>query len=204
MTAVLARRQLREAVKTVVQAITGVTVESPGDWATPPGKLPNIKLRCGIDRKQSVAKTQPEFTTTVTLELLARVGASTASAAQDAIEDLGQKIELAILGAPAFVVLLQQVSSVTTQTEINAEGEQHLAGIQMSIDCEVFEAFDPTEINPADYPALQQLNVHVDTAAPFDATGTYASPAFPDSVTPAPRTSGPDGRDEGTLQLDMT
>lgn len=201
---VLARRQIREAVKAVLTVLTGVTVESPGDWDTPPGKLPNIKLRCGTERKQSVTKSMPEFTTTVTLEVLARVVASTDVDAQDQIEALGQIIEQAILGAPAFIKILQQVSSITTVTEITSEGQRHLAGIQMLIDCEVFESFDPTEINPSAYPALQEMLIHVDTAKPFDATGTYAAPPFPDSVTPAPRTSGPDGRDEGTLQIDLT
>jgi hypothetical protein len=200
----LARRQLRTTARAVIEAITGITVESPGDWDTPPSRLPNIKLRAPNERKQSVTRTMPEFTTVVTLEMLITVVGNTAEEAQDAIEDLGQQVEACFFGAQPLVQLCQQFPTVTTDTDISADGQRHTARAVMRVDCEVFEAFDPTEINPADYPALQQVNVHADTARPFDASGTYANPPFPSAVQPAPRTTGPDGRDEGTLQLDMT
>ena len=34
-------------------------------------------------------------------------------------------------------------------------------------------------------------------------SGTYTGSPFPGSVTAAPRTTGPDGRDEGALQIDL-
>ncbi len=203
MSGILARRQLRLAAKQAISAFTGVTVESPGDWESQPVNMPSIKLRCPMERKQSLARTMPEFTTTVTLELLARVVADTEDAAQDAIEALGQAIEQAVFGSVALVRLCQQFSTVTTETDISADGKKHFGGIKLSIDCELFESFDPTEINPADYPAAQKVAVHVDTAQPFDATGIYPSPAFPASVPPAPRTTGPDGRDEGYLEINL-
>ena len=200
---VLARRQLRQAALAAIERISGITVESPGDWDTVAAQLPNVKLRCGTERKSSITRTEPEFTTTVALEILARVEANSEGDAQDCIEQLGALIESALLGNVAFVKLCQQFSSVSTQTQISAEGKRHLGGIHMVIECEVFESFDPTEIAPGAYPALQQMNVHLDTAAPFDATGTYASPPYPASVTTAPRTTGPDGRDEAALQIDL-
>jgi hypothetical protein len=201
---ILARRLLRETAKGVIEAITGIIVESPGDWETAPARLPNIKLRAPNDLKRSGARTLPQFTSVVTLELLLTVQGDTAEAAQDEIESLGQQVEACFFSAQPLVQLCQQFPTVTTAIDISSDGKRHAGRATMRIDCEVFEAFDPTEINPADYPALQRLDVHVDTAAPFDATGTYPSPAFPASVTAAPRTSGPDGRDEGTLHIDLT
>ena len=198
---ILARRQVRQAALVVLEALTGVTVLSPGDWETPPKNFPEVKLKCGNEQKTSTAKQSPTFTTQVTLEILARVQAATDVDAQDALEALGQRIEAAVFGCVALVRIIQQVSSVTTQTQISAEGKQHIGALLMTAQFEVFEAFDPIELDPSLAVTLAQMNVHVDTIKPFDAAGTYASPPFPASVTAAPRTVGPDGRDEGYIQI---
>jgi hypothetical protein len=191
----LARRQIRIAALAALQgAIPETRIECPGDWTTPTDILPIILLRTPRDRKESITKTQPEFTTTVSLELEARIEANTAEAAQDAIELLGYNIEQALFTNVALISIIQQVASVDTETEITADSRRHLGGIKMTIGFEVFEAFEPT-----DFIALTGMDIHLDTGVPFDATGTYQSPAFPDAVNPAPRTSGPDGRDEGAL-----
>ena len=51
--------------------------------------------------------------------------------------------------------------------------------------------------------AFQEAQIHLDTTTPFDASGTYPNPPFPDAVQPAPRTSGPDGRAEGGLDIQL-
>ena len=198
---ILARRQVRQAAQLVLDTLTGVVVLSPGDWETPPKNFPEIKLRCGNDTKTATAKQAPTFTTQVTLEIIARVQAATDVDAQDALEALGQRIEAAVFGCVPLVRIIQQVSSVTTQTQISAEGEQHIGALLMTAQFEVFEAFDPIELDPSLAVTLAQMNVHVDTIRPVDKISTYAIPPFPDSVTPAPRTVGPNGRDEGHIQI---
>lgn len=201
---ILGRRELRLAVLAVLQGLPGITtVESPPATATQPKEMPYAGLRCGTERKVSLQKQMPEFTTTATLDILLRASATTREAAQDAIEDLANKTELAVFGAPSIVKLLQQIANVTSTTEINGEGSAYQAETLISFDCEFFEVFDPTVIAPANYPALEGVNVHVDAGRPYDANGVYLDPPFPASVTPAPRTTGPDGRDEGYLQIDL-
>lgn len=203
----LARRRLRLAALGVLQGLTttaGVAVvESPPATATQPKQMPYIGLRCGIERKAAVAGQMPNFTTTVALEVTARVAATTQQAVQDAIEALGFAIEQALLGAPSVVTLASKVVGVTTTTEINAEGSAYQAESLMAFDFELPEWFDPTQIAPANYPALQGLNLHVDAGRPYDANGIYTGSPFPASVIPAPRASGPDGRDEGYAEIDL-
>ena len=200
---VTARRQMRLLVISAVQAITGVTVLSPGDWDTPSRNFPEIKVRCPNDSKISVAKAMPDFTTTVTIEILARVSGATDVAALDAIEALGQKIEDAVFGMVALTSVIQQIASVSTQTAVTSDGATHIAGALVSVNLELFESFDPFSIDPTSLHALQTVLVNVDTAHPFDSTGTYASPPFPAAVIAAPRTIGPDGRNEATLQITL-
>lgn len=225
----LARRHLRRAMATVLRRLTGVTVDSPGDWDTPATVLPNIKLRALGDVKDSTGRAMPAFTTIAPLQLLARVRAQTAVEAQDAIEVLGLLIEDAALIAVEVIPALQQIAKVTTKQRISADGEEHYGELEMQIDCETFEQFDPAEIAPELLIELQQLVITMDTIGPFDPgsssapvpanvaddvslgltrqqgveAGNYPGARYPDAVQPAPRTSGPDGRTEGELRIDL-
>jgi hypothetical protein len=197
----LARRQIRLAALAALTgpAFVGVTIESPGDWSTPPEALPAILLRATDDRKESIAKGQPEFTTTISIEIGVRVGDIDPAAAQDAIEALCYTIEMALLTNTALISIVNQVASVDTKVEISSDGKIHFGGATMTVNFEVPEMFDPFATTPP--PALTSFGLHFDAGAPFDATGTYSNPPFPG--LPAPRASGPDGRDEGALDISL-
>lgn len=215
----LARRQLRLAAVAAINTIkttAGIaTIDSPGDWNVPPEKLPAVLLRGARGRKESINKGMAEFNSTVTLEIEGRVEAASASAAQDAIEALEYAVENAILTDYNVIGMVQQVASVDSEVEISSDGKRHLGGFKMSIACELFEAFDPTAVAPlaTTWPqipsatvALTSLGLHADMAGTFDKNGTYVpspdSPAY--TPVPAPRTSGPDGRDEAALDIPLT
>jgi hypothetical protein len=200
----LARAQLRQAALTALQALQVANVAkvySPGDWSTAQENLPAILLRATGDRKESNSRTVPNFTTTVTLEIEARLSAETDVDAQTAIEALQDQIEQTLFTNVALIKLIQQVASVTTQVDIRADAKTHLAGCRMTVDLECFEEFEPGAV--LQLPALQNVQLHVDLTNRFDPTGTYQNPPFPAAVEPAPRDSGPDGRDEGALDINL-
>lgn len=207
----LARRQLRLAVMGALRPLCE-TVLSPGNWPTPPDKLPALLVNTPSESKQGLGPNVPQFNTSVTLVIQGQASAKTPELAQDAIDLLAYQVENAVFEDYSVVGMVQQFLSVQTDTDINSEGKDHLAGFRMTISCELYEVFDPTvapaagttwPLEPAPTVALQGENVHLDLLNVYDPTGTYASPTFPASVTPAPRTSGPDGRDEGALQIDL-
>jgi hypothetical protein len=188
-----------------------VLVQSPGDWSIPASLLPVVIVRTGAETKTSTQRGMPTFTTSCTLEVKATIEAITALAAQDAIEALWFSVERALLTDYSLVGMLQQFAGIDSVLEIRAEGSRHLAGIAAAFHCEYFESFDPFDAIPAPqtWPVVttpgvfESIDIHVDTGAPFDADGTYPNPPFPDSIAPAPRTSGPDGRDEGYLDITL-
>ncbi|MDB5853289.1 MAG: hypothetical protein JWR22_1330 [Herminiimonas sp.] len=199
----LASRQVRLAVLAALtgSVFEGVDIRSPGAWTTPGSKLPAILLRSPRTRKMSINMGQPEFTSTVTIELEGRVSGSTEEATQDSLDALVYCIEQALLTNHDLIAMTQQVSSIDTVMDVSAEGDIYLGGMKMSMDFELCEMFDPfvnVQLTP-----FTSMGVHVDSIGTFDATGTYPNPAFPASVTAAPRTSGPDGRDEGTLEFTL-
>lgn len=231
----LARRQLRLAVMQALGPVCS-NVHSPGNWPTPADKLPALLVNVPTETKSSPGRNQVQFTTTASLVIQGQATGATPEAAQDAVEALAYAVENAVLEDYWVNAMLQQFTSVQTETEITSEGKQHLAGFRMTIGCEMFEVFDPSVAPPAGStwpppePAivpLQGIDIHADTAAPYDARGTYptgpghigtdfvvgSSPAgvpapsagsvFPSAIAPAPRVSGPDGRDEGGLQINL-
>lgn len=202
----LARRQLRLAVIKAIQGINlgmSFALESPGDWSTPPASLPAVLVRSPRERKESVARTMPEFTTTATIEIEARVAALTGEDAQDSIENFCYLIENAILSDYTTIGMIQQVLSVDTETEISSEGKFHFGGAKMSFSFEMFEAFDPTSINPNSVVPLLSIGLHADLVNVYDPSASYvpSTDAPPYTPVPAPRTSGPDGRDEAALDI---
>src|SRR5574337_900841 len=140
------RRELRLAlVQALTAAVPGVTIKSPGDWPTAPANLPALLVSTADERKQSVNKGLPEFTTTLSLVVDGRVQAATAEAAQDAIEQLAYQVENAVLTCWQLGTRVQQFAGVHTRLEVTADGNQHLAGFRSTFDAEVFEAFRSEE-----------------------------------------------------------
>lgn len=194
----LARRTVRLAVGAAITTAfpTGYAIQSPGDWETPPDTLPAILYRTKRDDKAGFTRSAPNFTTTVQVEIEARIEAATAAAAQDAIDALGATLEQAIFTDYALTKLIQQIPACSTEIDITSEGRRHLAGLKMTMLLEVFEEFYPSITQP-----LAEITIHADLAGTFDPSGTYTGSLFPTAVKPAPRTTGPDGRDEGALDI---
>lgn len=202
----LARSTLRQAARAALEAAVAAgnitppttTIDSPGDWNTPPEKLPAILVRCGTEQKVSRAKTVPNFTTSVALEFSARLDATTAAACQDAIELFGAQIEQALFTDFALNALVEQFATVETVSEVTAAGKKHIGAILMRVTAEVFEDFEPA---PQD--DLAEVTITLDTVEPFSPTGTFVpfAAAPPYAPNSAPRTQGPDGRAEAALDL---
>ena len=214
----LGRRLLRltalHALRSAALAVNGepVMLRSPGDWSVPESRLPAIILRTGPESKASFNRGMPEFTTTCALEVRALVQAATAEQAQDDIESLWYAVENALLLNWSLVRIVQQFTTVDSVLDIRDEGARHIAGIAGTFQCEYAEIYDPTAEVPApglwpdDPPPpvpLERFTTTIDATNVADPTGTYSDAPFPDSVVPAPRTHGPDGRSEGDLDIPL-
>jgi hypothetical protein len=206
---------IRALFVTALQGATlaGQAVYSPFDWPTTPNSYPLILVHARKERKVSLGPNTPEFDVYTTVEILARVRSpagivDTGSvAALAAAETLKLQIETALINNPLIWAdpnggqRIEQFTTVDSEINTSSEGEMPMAELAMSIEVKFYqgpEDFYPIPLNP-----LQTVNVNVDTASPFDPSGTYPSPPFPSAVNPAPRTSGPDGRNEGALTINL-
>lgn len=191
----------------------GQAVYSPFDWPTAPGSYPNILVHARKERKVSLGPNTPEFDVYTTVEILARVQSPAgivdagSVAALAAAEVLKLQIETALINNPLIWAdpnggqRIEQFTTVDSELNTSSEGSMPIAELAMSIEVKFYqgpEDFYPIPTNP-----LQTVDINLDMAAPFDPNGTYANPPFPSAVNPAPRTSGPDGRNEGALTITL-
>ena len=202
---------LRDAAVTALKGRTaaGQHVYSPRDWPTTHAAYPAIIVRTTDELAVSKGRFGvPEFDNTITLAIAARVEATTEAAADTAVRALAQQIKAAILRNGQFIYQqeVQQFATFATKIDVTAEGKRHIGDVLVSFGVEVFQVYDPTidAEGVALAPALLGIDIHADLAAPFDAAGTYSAPAHPPYTPPAaPRTSGPDGRDEAAMTIDL-
>lgn len=178
-------------------------VVTPRDWHLWDSLYPVIELRSLREAKESLGRAMPpEFTTTAIVSVNATVQKKTPESALLALDLIERQIKQAVLASQPILARIQQFSRVTSEQDVNADGEQHLGTVQVDFYMEFYEEFDPMlDVILSD---LETVNIHVDSTNIIDTTGTYDNPPFPAAVTPAPRTIGPDGRDEGTLNLNLT
>lgn len=202
---------LRDAAVAALKAantLAGQRVYSPRDWPTWNGIHPAIIVRTPNESAQSLGPVGvPTFNTTITLTISGRTERDSEAHADADARTLAQQIKSAILQNGQFIKTqaVQQFVGFTSRIEVTAEGRQHIGDVTVSFSIEVFQVYEPT-IDAAGDPIgtpLTNVRIHIDAIEPFDASGTYANAAFPDAVTPAPRQSGPDGRDEGALTLTL-
>lgn len=178
---ITARRQIRKAVIAALKraalsvGAAAVSVDSPGDWPYPQAKLPVISVRSATDSKTGTSKGQDNFTTAVEVDVRAACAATTAEAAQDAIDLLWFGVEQAILLDFYLLSILQNVPSVESAFEIKAEGQIHFAGAIGRFRFETFETFDIGQ--STDVAADQEWTA--DSGAPPEDPPSIAEPIAP-------------------------
>lgn len=129
-------------------------VDDANDWPTaqelvlPDSVQAALLVNAPNDSKASWGRQEPSFTTTVTVTVQGRLQRFTNKEAQTAIDALRYQVEKAIFTNFDLNQAIQQISSVTTSTDINAEGKYHIGAFNMSLQFEVPEVFDPFVENP--------------------------------------------------------
>lgn len=194
------RQKVIAAIK-VAGTLAGNRVYSPEDWPLTAAKIPAIMVSAGRDSKTSRGPFgPPSFDTISTILVDYTVMGNGQALALAASQTIAAQIQLAVLANSDLIASVTQFPAVdSTAPTVTAEGREHFGSGQVSFQMSYIEDFIPDD---ASVP-LTEMDVHIDLERPFDASGTYAGSLFPDSVTSAPRSSGPDGRDEAALQINL-
>ena len=191
-----------------VQALTGTTnaganVFNPRDWSTWDGSYPVLLISTPREDGDSLGRNTPQFTVTTTVRIEARVQApatdsdAAATTLLDTLQAMREQVKQAVINSPSIMPLLQQFPFYRSEITTDPSGDQHLGQLVLELGMEFYQG--PEDFYPIVTTQIDEFGIHVDSINVFDPSGTYPNPPFPDAVTPAPRTQGPDGRDEGYI-----
>lgn len=186
-------------------------VASGRDWSFAEDELPAILVQLPREDSRSFGPDGGlKFTTTATVPILAKVagkaspGDGGANAVRLALRRLKRQIKLAVFNSDAILGdngPVQQISGVRSDQKITATGRGQVGEVLLEFDFEFYE--NRASFCPPPEPSVTEVEIHVDLTNVYDLAGTYPNPPFPAAVEPAPRTSGPDGRDEGALLITL-
>lgn len=189
------------------KTVADTNVFAPRDWPATPSKYPMIKIKTPIEHKESLGRNAPQFTTVAVVELIgslsaeAQTGDAGANALQDALAIFARQMDVAVINNYGLMLKIQQIVSVDTETTIKTEGRLHLGEVSWKGQFEFYQG--PEDFAPITTSPFEQLRIYADLVNVFDPSHTYADPPFPSAVVPAPRVSGPDGRSEGVLDVNL-
>lgn len=223
--------ELRQLAVAALKGATlaGDRVYPARTWPTTKGSYPLIYLHTPLEEKEGLGRNgAPQYNVTATLRIAVRVevqelprngGAEVATAELEAFQ---RQIERILINNPAIMERVQQFPFIRAEIYLDDEGESNFADLILDIGIEFYqgpEYFYPIDDQPdpgegfdaaAEIAAISPVNplldlrINNDLVDVADPTGTYADPPFPEAVTPAPRTSGPDGRNESGLTFEFT
>jgi hypothetical protein len=139
------RGDLRDLTVAALKGQTGAgaRVYTPADWPTVVDEYPVILVRAPRERLESWSRSGgPSFTSTATMliigktQSLAQTNDFGAEVAELAAERLERQILVAVINNPALMGQLQQFSEIRSETDVNADGETHIAELKLEIDME--------------------------------------------------------------------
>jgi hypothetical protein len=184
-------------------------VFAPRDWPTAKDLYPCILVQSPKEVKDAVGQSGvPQFNVSSVIRIVARVAsvASTGDAGAmlclTALGVIQRQIEIAVINYTPLMLCLKRIGKVEVVNGVKADGEGHLGEVVLDFTLEFYQG--PDAFAPIDGPTLAEIAIFGDLINVFDPTGAYEGSPFPDSVLPAPRASGPDGRAElgGVIVLD--
>lgn len=179
----------------------GARVFAPRDWPTRGDKFPMILVQTPYEKISRQGAGDAIFDATTIVRVIGRVDTIASEDDEGAVVALAdlarlqRQIEYAAVNHYKLAQLAR-LTDVESRSKTSADGQKHTG--ELTMDFTFVYTRGPEDFAPVPIVGdLKTADIHVDTQNVFDPTGTYADPPFPDEVTPAPRTSGPDGRDEG-------
>lgn len=206
---------LLEKLEDQWQTIAQGRVYMPMDWPTQDADAPILKIQFLEEDKESKGNAGIQFDTAATIEVIgevsrdATVGDSSKTDAGLVLTALGlfaREVELVVIGDPvlfggAQVGLIQQLRSVKTRYANTAAGAKHRGAFSMTFEFVFYQGTEDFRQPPTT--DIERFHIYADLINVADPSGTY-TPPMTYVPTPAPRTSGPDGRVEGEVDVETS
>ena len=181
--------------------VAGGKVFTPETTPTQEEEMPIVIVRSPRSSSDSQGRSAPEFLTVTTITVAAQVTAGSEASCYSELLKLFAQIRQAIVNDYNITKNIQQFLHMQDKIEVSTEGEAPIGMISIDFDMEYLEV--ESDFAPIVETPLEGMDITADMGGPYDPNGKYPNPQYPKSVVPAPRTSGPDGRAEAGLIIDL-
>ncbi len=155
----------------VIEALKNKTdaadrVYSPRDWPTTADMYPVLLVQTPIDVKNSLGRNVPQFNTVTTVRITGRLQElddeaedNGAEKAEEALEQLREQVERAVINSYELTRKIQQFLQVRSTIDVDASGEGHTAQLLMELDIEYYQG--PEEFYEIDASPLEGIDVTI-------------------------------------------
>lgn len=141
-------------------------VYSPRDWPTTADMYPVLLVQTPIDVKNSLGRNVPQFNTVTTVRITGRLQElddeaedNGAEKAEEALEQLREQVERAVINSYELTRKIQQFLQVRSTIDVDASGEGHTAQLLMELDIEYYQG--PEEFYEIDASPLEGIDVTI-------------------------------------------
>lgn len=187
------------------ETLAGHRIFAPRTWPTWDGEYPVLIVLTPRERKDRQGLGDLLFNVRSTVRVIGRVSVAAAEDEEGAIVALAdlvlmqRQIETHVVGDPR-VARLAQVTAIDVQQGTRSIGKKHIGELIMDLEMSFSQGPEAFFI-PQSVP-LESVRAFIDSGNVVDKEGTYPTPPLPYNVPDAPRTEGPDGRQEGGFEVD--
>ena len=150
------RAELRDtalAALRTASALAGIDVLGSSAVSTSGAGLPVLLVQMPAERKSSLGRGMPMFTTVVQLVVVARVAGSKASQVEADLDRIVDAVQAALLTSHGLLQIVQQFSEVETRFALTGEARALVGEAEVIVHCELFQRYDPapgTAVNQID------------------------------------------------------
>ncbi len=111
-------------------------------------ELPALLVATPAERKDTAGLGAPQFSTVMTLAIMARVAGPSEQATEALLDQLIEQVQAAILCTPAVVEPIERFEFVETLSVVSAEGEQMIGEATIMFGCRVYQQYEPDAGEP--------------------------------------------------------
>ena len=152
----LYRKIVRDAVVAAIldaNTIATVNVTANKPWPTSPKDLPAVLVSSPLERKESMGRVAPSFTTLANITVVARTSGNDPIVVEQDLDTLAAQIHQAVLTSDAVMSIIQQMRAVHTEETVTADQRPYIAESSITFEAEFPEWFQ------AAGPPLAQIDV---------------------------------------------
>lgn len=134
-------------------------VYSLRDMPTKIKEYPLLNVDTPQERKESLGRNAPQYTTTATVIVTGTVASQNYADTVDQLEALSEQVVRAVVNDPPLYNMIQQITTIDTQLATNSDGADQLGMLMVNFSIEYYEG--PEDFHPLETDAFNDIAAQI-------------------------------------------